>query len=103
VPNLDAIQEFQAQTSNYTARIRTRRRSRGQRQHQVWNQRHTRHGARIFRHDIFDARDAFDYFDRSGDGKADPNALQQHQFGFTLGGPIGTVARSISPASKSAA
>jgi hypothetical protein len=42
----------------------------------------------FFRHDIFDARDAFDYFDRSGDGKADPNALHQHQFGSTIGGPI---------------
>ena len=42
----------------------------------------------FLRHDILDARDAFDYFDSSGDGKADPNALQQHQFGFTLGGPI---------------
>ncbi|HXG71038.1 MAG TPA: hypothetical protein VNJ04_10575 [Gemmatimonadaceae bacterium] len=37
----------------------------------------------FLRNDRFDARDAFDYYDRSGDGKADPDALRQHQFGQT--------------------
>ena len=88
VPNIDAIQEFQVQTSNYTAEF-------GRGAGAVVNVSiksgtNAIHGTahEFFRHDIFDARDAFDYFDRSGDGKADPNALQQHQFGFTLGGPI---------------
>jgi hypothetical protein len=88
VPNIDAIQEFQVQTSNYTAEF-------GRGAGAVVNVSiksgtNTIHGTahEFFRSDIFDARDAFDYFDRSGDGKADPNALQQHQFGFTAGGPI---------------
>ena len=88
VPNIDAIQEFQVQTSNYTAEF-------GRGAGAVVNV-SIKSGTNViqgtahefFRHDIFDARDAFDYFDRSGDGKADPNALQQHQFGFTIGGPI---------------
>lgn len=88
VPNIDAVQEFQVQTSNYTAEF-------GRGAGAVVNvsiKSGTKdiHGTahEFFRHDIFDARDAFDYFDRSGDGKADPDALQQHQFGFTFGGPI---------------
>ena len=88
VPNIDAIQEFQVQTSNYTAEF-------GRGAGAVVNVSiksgtNVIHGTvhEFLRNDIFDARDAFDYFDCSGDGKADPNALQQHQFGFTLGGPI---------------
>src|SRR5262249_46282632 len=42
----------------------------------------------FLRNDAFDARDAFDYQDRDGDGKADPPLLRQHQFGVTAGGPI---------------
>ena len=88
VPNIDAIEEFQIQTSNYTAEF-------GRGAGAVVNVSiksgtNARHGTahEFFRDDLFDARDTFDYFDRSGDGKADPNALQQHQFGFTTGGPI---------------
>ena len=88
VPNIDAIQEFQVQTSNYTAEF-------GRGAGAVVNVSiksgtNVTHGTvhEFFRNDIFDARDAFDYVDRTGDGKADPNALQQHQFGFTIGGPI---------------
>ncbi|MBI1897588.1 MAG: hypothetical protein HYS04_13845, partial [Acidobacteria bacterium] len=40
------------------------------------------------RNDIFDARDMFNYVDRTGDGRADPEVLRQNQFGGTLGGPI---------------
>ena len=88
VPNIDAIEEFQVQTSNYSAEF-------GRGAGAVINVSiksgtNAIHGTahEFFRNDVFDARDAFDYVDRSGDGKADPNALQQHQFGFTIGGPI---------------
>lgn len=88
VPNLDAVQEVQVQTSNYTAEF-------GRGAGAVINVslksgsnalRGTAH--EFLRTDAFDARDSFDYYDRSGDGKADPNALRQDQFGFTVGGPI---------------
>lgn len=88
VPNLDAVQEFQIQTSNYTAEF-------GRGAGAVMNVslksgtnavRGTIH--EFLRHDVFDARDTFDYYDRSGDGKADPNALLRNQFGLTIGGPM---------------
>ena len=88
VPNLDAIAEVQVHTSNYAAEF-------GRGAGAVFNVslksgtnvlRVTAH--EFFHTDIFDARDAFDYADRTGDGKADPDALRQHQFGFTAGGPI---------------
>ena len=88
VPNLDAVQEFQVQTSNYTAEF-------GRGAGAVMNVSiksgtNAMHGTvhEFLRNDTFDARDAFDYFDRTGDGKADPNALRQNQFGFTVGGPV---------------
>jgi len=88
VPNLDAVQEFQVQTSNYTAEF-------GRGAGAVMNV-SIKSGTNaiqgtvheFLRNDAFDARDAFDYFDRTGDGKADPNALRQNQFGFTVGGPL---------------
>jgi hypothetical protein len=88
VPNLDAVQELQVHTSNYTAEF-------GRGAGAVMNVsiksgtntvRGTAH--EFLRNEIFDARDAFDYVDRTGDGKADPNALRQHQLGFTTGGPL---------------
>jgi hypothetical protein len=88
VPNLDAVQELQVHTSNYAAEF-------GRGAGAVMNVsiksgsnavRGTAH--EFLRNEVFDARDAFDYFDRSGDGKADPNGVTQHQFGFTTGGPI---------------
>ena len=88
VPNLDAVQEIQVQTSNYTAEF-------GRGAGAVMNMslksgtnalRGTVH--EFLRTDAFDARDTFDYYDRSGDGKADPNELRQNQFGFTAGGPL---------------
>jgi carboxypeptidase family protein/TonB-dependent receptor-like protein len=88
VPNLDAVQEFQIQTSNYTAEF-------GRGAGAVMNVSiksgtNTVHGTahEYLRHDRFDARETFDYYDRSGDGKADPDALRRNQFGFTIGGPI---------------
>jgi hypothetical protein len=88
VPNLDAVQELQIHTSNYTAEFG---RGAGAVIHVSIKSgsnavRGTAH--EFLRNEIFDARDAFDYYDRSGDGKADPNALLQNQFGFTIGGPI---------------
>lgn len=88
VPNLDAVAEFQVHSSNYTAEF-------GRGAGAVMSLslksgtnvlRGTAH--EFFRSDVFDARDAFDYADRTGDGKADPDALRQHQFGVTAGGPI---------------
>jgi hypothetical protein len=88
IPNLDAVQEFQIQTANYSAEF-------GRSAGAVMNVslksgtnqiRGTIH--EFLRNDIFDARDAFSYHDRTGDGKADPNTLRQNQFGSTIGGPI---------------
>jgi len=88
IPSLDAVQEYQIQTSNYSAEF-------GRSAGAVMNvtiksgTNAVRGGAYEFlRNDAFDARDAFDYQDRDGDGKADPAVLRQHQFGVTLGGPI---------------
>ena len=88
VPNLDAVQEFQIHTSNYAAEF-------GRSAGAVMNVSIKSGTNRIqgtahefLRNDVFDARDAFDYADRSGDGKADPNALGRDQAGFTIGGPI---------------
>lgn len=88
VPNLDAVQEFQVQTSNYSAEF-------GRGAGAVMNVsiksgsnsvRGTAH--EYLRNDAFDARNAFDYDDRTGDGKPDPDALRRNQMGFTIGGPI---------------
>jgi hypothetical protein len=88
IPNLDAVQEFQIQTSNYSAEF-------GRNAGAVMNvsiksgTNQVKGTAYEFaRHDRFDARDAFTYADRDGDGKADPEELRQHQFGVTIGGPI---------------
>jgi len=88
IPSLDAVQEYQIQTSNYSAEF-------GRSAGAVMNVT-IKSGTNAFRgsayeflrNDVFDARDTFDYEDRDGDGKADPPVLRQNQFGFTLGGPI---------------
>ncbi len=88
IPSLDAVQEFQIQTSNYSAEF-------GRNAGAVMNV-SIKSGTNqvkgtvyeFARHDRFDARDAFTYADRDGDGKADPEELRQHQFGMTTGGPI---------------
>ncbi len=88
IPNLDAVQEFQIQTSNYSAEF-------GRNAGAVMNvsiksgTNQVKGTAYEFaRDDRFDARDAFTYADRDGDGKADPDELRQHQFGMTIGGPV---------------
>ncbi len=88
IPNLDAVQEFQIQTANYSAEF-------GRSAGAVMNvslksgSNHVRGTASAFlRNDSFDARNAFDYHDRTGDGKADPDALRHNQYGATVGGPI---------------
>jgi hypothetical protein len=90
IPSLDAVQEFQIQTSNYSAEF-------GRNAGAVMNvsiksgTNQVKGTAYEFaRHDRFDARDAFSYTDRNGDGKADPEELRQHQFGATIGGPVRT-------------
>jgi hypothetical protein len=88
VPSLDAVQEFSIQTSNYSAEF-------GRNAGAVMNVSiksgtNELHGTAydFIRDDVFDSRDAFDYNDRDGDGKPDPEELNQHQLGFTIGGPI---------------
>ena len=88
LPSLDAVQEFQIQTSNYSAEY-------GRNAGAVMNvtiksgTNQVRGTAYEFlRNDVFDARDAFVYTDRDGDGKADPEALRRNQYGATLGGPL---------------
>src|SRR5215510_5207705 len=88
IPSLDAVQEFQIHTANYSAEF-------GRSAGAVMNV-STKSGTNsvrgtlyeFLRNDVFDARDAFDYVDRTGDAKADPAALRQNQYGFTIGGPI---------------
>ncbi|MBI3264061.1 MAG: hypothetical protein HYZ58_13055, partial [Acidobacteria bacterium] len=88
IPSLDAVQEYQIQTSNYSAEF-------GRSAGAVMNVT-IKSGTNAFRgstyefvrNDVFDAPDPFDYVDRNGDGKADPPVLRQHQFGLTMGGPI---------------
>ena len=88
IPNLDAVQEFQIQTANYSAEF-------GRSAGAVMNvslksgTNQVRGTASWFlRNDIFDARNAFDYHDRTDDGKADPDELRHHQYSATIGGPI---------------
>jgi len=88
VPALDAVAEFKVQTSNYSAEfgrnsgavmIVSIKSGGNQFRGTAWE---------YLRNDFFDARDAFNYVDRDGDGKADPEVLRQNQFGVTFGGPI---------------
>ena len=88
IPNLDAVQEFKIQTANYSAEFG---RSAGAVMNVSLKSGTNRLRGTVYeflRHDIFDARDPFSYYDRSGDGKADPDALRHNQYGFTIGGPI---------------
>ncbi len=88
IPSLDAVQEFKVETSNYSAEF-------GRMGGAVMNisiksGSNSLRGSlyEYLRNDIWDARDAFSYVDRDGDGRADPPVLRQNQFGATLGGPI---------------
>jgi hypothetical protein len=88
VPSLDAVAEFKVQTSNYSAEF-----GRNSGAVMIVNLKSgsNRFSGTVFeylRNDIFDARDMFNYVDRTGDGRADPEVLRQNQFGGTLGGPI---------------
>jgi hypothetical protein len=88
VPSLDAVAEFKVQTSNYSAEFG--RNSAALMIVSIKSGTNAFHGSvfEYLRNDKFDARDAFNYVDRNGDGKADPEVLKQNQFGATLGGPI---------------
>ncbi|MGH8248548.1 MAG: carboxypeptidase regulatory-like domain-containing protein, partial [Gammaproteobacteria bacterium] len=88
VPSLDAVAEFKIQTSNYSAEF-------GRNSGAVMivsikpgTNRFSGTAYEYIRNDVFDARDSFNYVDRNGDGKADPEVLRQNQFGATFGGPI---------------
>ncbi len=88
VPSLEAVQEFKVQTSNYSAEF-------GRNAGAVVNVAiksgtNQLHGSlyEFLRNDVFDARPAFGYKDRDGDGRADPDVLRQNMFGATLGGPL---------------
>ena len=88
VPSLDAVAEFKLQSSNYSAE--QGRNSGAVMNISIKSGTNAFHGSayEYLRHDIFDARDSFNYVDRDGDGKADPEVLRQNQFGATFGGPI---------------
>ena len=88
VPSLDAVAEFKVQTSNFSAEFG--RNSGALMIVSLKSGANAFHGSAFeyLRNDVFDARDAFNYVDRTGDGKADPEVLRQNQFGATFGGPI---------------
>ena len=88
VPSLDAVAEFKVQTSNYSAEFG--RNSGAVMIVSIKSGTNQFHGTayEYLRNDIFDARDTFNYVDRNGDGKADPEPLRQSQFGATVGGPV---------------
>jgi hypothetical protein len=88
VPSLDAVAEFKVQTSNYSAEFG--RNSGAVMIVNIKSGSNEFHGTAFeyLRNDHLDARDAFTYTDRDGDGKADPEVLRQNQFGGTIGGPI---------------
>jgi hypothetical protein len=88
VPPLDAVAEFKVQTSNFSAEFG--RNSGAVMIVSIKSGTNQFHGTawEYMRNDIFDSRDAFNYVDRTGDGKADPNVLRQNQFGVSFGGPI---------------
>jgi hypothetical protein len=88
VPSLDAVAEFKVQTSNFSAEFG--RNSGAVMIVSIKSGTNQFHGTayEYVRNDIFDSRDAFNYVDRTGDGKADPATLRQNQFGGTFGGPI---------------
>lgn len=88
IPALDAVAEFKVQTATYSAEF-----GRNSGAVMIVN---TKSGSNRFhgtaweslRNDVFDARDSFNYVDRDGDGRADPEVLRQNQYGATFGGPI---------------
>lgn len=88
IPSLDAVREFKVETSNYSAELG--RGSGGVMNVTVKSGTNEFHGTAYdyLRNDFFDARDTFNFVDRTGDGKADPEVLRWNQFGFTFGGPI---------------
>ena len=88
VPSLDAVAEFKLESANYTAE--QGRNSGAVMNVSIKSGTNQIHGSAFeyVRNDIFDARDTFNYVDRDGDGKADPESLRQNQFGATVGGPI---------------
>jgi hypothetical protein len=88
VPALDAVAEFKLQTSNYSAEFG--RNAGAVMLVNIKSGTNDFHGTawEYLRNDVFDAREAFNYVDRDGDGRADPEVLRQNQFGATFGGPI---------------
>jgi hypothetical protein len=88
VPNLDAVAEFKVQTSNYSAEFG--RNAGAVMIVSIKSGTNEFHGSayNYLRNDLTDARDAFNFVDRTGDGRADPEVLKQNQFGVTFGGPV---------------
>ncbi|HEV8131517.1 MAG TPA: TonB-dependent receptor [Acidobacteriota bacterium] len=88
VPSLDAVAEFTVQTSNYSPEFGRNSGAVMIVSVKTGTNRFSGTAYEFIRNDIFDARDTFNYVDRNGDGKADPEVLRQNQFGATFGGPI---------------
>ena len=96
-PSLDAVEEFKVQSSSYGAEFG---RSGGAQFNFV-----TRSGSNAYtasayefmRHAVLDARNAFD------DPSRPIPPFERHQFGGTLRGPSGAIARSSSPTTKGCA
>jgi len=88
VPSLDSVAEFKVQTSNYSAEYG--RNSGAVMVVNIKSGSNQFHGSayEYIRNDVFDSRDTFNYLDRDGDRRADPEILRQNQFGATFGGPI---------------
>jgi hypothetical protein len=89
-PSIDAIQEFQIQTSNYSAEFG--RSAGGIVQVQLRSGTNGYHGSlfEFFRNDKLDANGFFNNQVPADprNGKAPRSALRRNQFGFTFGGPL---------------
>jgi outer membrane receptor protein involved in Fe transport len=89
-PSIDAIQEFQIQTGNFSAEFG--RSTGGVIQVKLRSGTNSFHGSafEFVRNDLFDANGFFDNQvpPRAGETHAPKTALRRNQFGFTFGGPI---------------
>lgn len=88
VPSLDAVSEFKVETANYSAELGGKAGAVMTVSVKSGTNRFRGTAYEYLRNDAFEARDTFNYVDRTGDGKADPEVSRRNQFGGTFGGPI---------------